>query len=161
MILVLDSSPLITLSKINQLPLLHELAQETFLHPAVYEEVFTPDKTGLKPQVVEQARWLVTRSVQNFSLVKQLTKRLGKGEAEAIVLAKEIPGSVVVIDDALGRKTALEQGVPVVGLLGLFVHAKELRIIPGIHSLLLQIQQAGFYLDTRLVDTLLKECGEG
>ncbi len=158
--LVLDSSPLITLSKINQLPLLHESAQETFLPPAVYEEVFTPDTTGPKPQVVEQARWLVTRSVQNFSLVKQLTKRLGKGEAEAIVLAKEIPGSMVVIDDALGRKTALEQGVPVVGLLGLFVHAKKLRMIPGIHSLLLQIQQAGFCLDTRLVNTVLKECGE-
>lgn len=55
----------------------------------MYEEVFTPDTTGPKPQVVEQARWLVTRSVQNFSLVKQLTKRLGKGEAEAIVLEKK------------------------------------------------------------------------
>lgn len=160
MILVLDASPIITLSKIDQLTLVPRLAEDVWFPTAGYEEVFAHDPKKAAVLRVDPPPWLRQRAVHDHDMVQHLRKRLGKGEAEAIALAKETPGSVVVLDDALGRKTAHEQNVPVVGVVGLFVYAKKIRMLAAIEPLLLHIREAGFYLDNRLLDAILKEVGE-
>ena len=93
-------------------------------------------------------------------MVSRLQGRLGKGEAEAIVLTKETPGSIVVLDDATARRIAKEEGVEVVGLIGLMVLAKRQGIVPTIQPILFDMKDNGFYLSESLVQIALKAAGE-
>src|SRR5437867_3175974 len=107
------------------------------------------------------AQWIVRHQVQDQDAVLRLRGRLGRGEAEAIVLAKELRADYVVLDDATARRIAEAEGCLVLGLLGLLVHAKERGLIPAVKSVLDRILAAGFYLDDELYRAILKSSREG
>ena len=47
------------------------------------------------------------------------------GEAEAIALATELPHSLLLLDDADGRETALQLGLDFTGTVGVLLRAKR------------------------------------
>lgn len=110
MILVVDASPLITLARIGSLELLHRLASQVVMPEAVYHECVT--RAQGRPGSIElaQAGWVIRRQVKNKGKVMQLQARVGRGEAEAIVLAQEIHADAVVLDDATARRIAEGEG---------------------------------------------------
>ena len=80
-----------------------------------------------------------------------------RGEAEAIALAEELHADHLLIDERKGRRLAQQQGVPVVGLLGVILMAKRARLIPSARSLLNRLdEEAGIYLTDNLKDAALK-----
>ncbi len=85
---------------------------------------------------------------------------LREGETEAIVLAKELPDSIVVLDDALARRVAREEKVPVVGTVGLLIHAKHRGLLSSIKPILQDLKQASFYLDQSLINLVLQKTDE-
>jgi predicted nucleic acid-binding protein len=159
-ILVLDSSSLITLSRTGDLKLLQQLADTVHVPQAVYDEVVgaVADQPG--GRAVELAQWIVRHQVRDQDAVVRLRGRLGRGEAEAIILAKELLADAVVLDDATARRTAKAEGCHVLGLLGLVVHAKERGLIPAVKPVLDRILAAGFYLDDELYRAILKSSRE-
>lgn len=90
MTVVLDSSALITLARIGRLELLHQIADVIHVPAAVFEEVV--QKGAGRPGSVEvaQAGWILRRDVRDVTSVERLCARVGRGEAEAIVLAREL-----------------------------------------------------------------------
>ncbi|MEX2491291.1 MAG: DUF3368 domain-containing protein [Nitrospirales bacterium] len=68
------------------------------------------------------------------------------------MLANELPGSMVVLDDAFARRVAREEKVPVVGTVGLLIHAKHKGLVSSIKPILQALKQAGFYFDQPLID---------
>lgn len=88
MILVLDSSARITLTRIGNLDLLQQLAETVHVPQAVYDEVVCAGVDQPGRRAVESAQWIVRHQVQDRDAVVRLRGRLGRGEAEAIVLAK-------------------------------------------------------------------------
>ncbi len=157
MILVLDSSALITLSRIDNLELLHQLAGTVHVPQAVYDEVVP---TGQGERKVEQAQWLVRHQVKERNAVERLSGRLGRGEAEAIVLARQLNADFVILDDATARRIAENEGCRVLGLLGLLIHAKERGLVPAVRPILDRIISVGFYIDDALYRTVLRASGE-
>ena len=86
---------------------------------------------------------------------------MDRGEAGAIALAGELHADHLLIDERKGRRLAQQQGVPVVGLLGVVLMAKRAGFIPSARSLLNRLdQEAGIYLTDDLKDTALKTLGE-
>ena len=160
MILALDSSPLITLARIDRLSLLQTLAQELFVPEAVFEEVMTLGRERPDTTMILQAAWLIRKPVRDRVIVSRLRGRLGRGEAEAIALAKENPETLVVLDDATARRMAKEEGVHVVGTVGLIILAKGKGIVPTIQPILSDMKDNGFYLDDALVQLALRAAGE-
>ena len=156
MILVLDSSPLITLSRTGDLQLLQQLVDTVHIPQAVYDEVVGAGADQPGGRAVTLAQWIVRHQVRDQEAVVRLRGRLGRGEAEAIVLAKELRADYVVLDDATARRTAEAEGCHVLGLLGLLVHAKEQGLIPAVKPILDRVLAAGFYLDDKLYRALLK-----
>lgn len=68
---------------------------------------------------------------------------------------------LLLIDERTGRRLAQQQGVPVVGLLGVILLAKRARLIPSARSLLDRLdQEAGIYLTDNVKDAALKAVGE-
>jgi predicted nucleic acid-binding protein len=88
--LVLDSSALITLARIRRLDLLRQVAGAIRIPDAVYEEVVQAGQARHGSVEVAHAQWISRHQVKDQGAVARLRGRLGKGEAEAIVLACEL-----------------------------------------------------------------------
>ena len=133
MLVVTDSTALISLDRIGCLDLL----------PAVFPDVMAP------PAVVEEfgrhPAWLTVRSPRDAETTRTVRAQLDAGEAEAIALALEHPGSTVLLDEQRGRAYALALGVPVVGTFGLLIRAKRQGSVPAVRPLLDALVDAGFY----------------
>jgi predicted nucleic acid-binding protein len=159
-ILVLDASAIITLARVGCLNLLRELAEKVYIPEAVYDEVVKSGYGRPGSLEVEQAAWISKQSVYDQSVVVRLEAELGRGEAEAIVLAGELEADFVILDDATARRIAEAEGRKVLGLLGLLIRAKELGIVPVLRPVLNQIVGAGFFIDDALYQSILRRAGE-
>lgn len=161
MILVLNASPLITLARIGSLSLLRPLAEEIIIPDAVYAECVS--RASGRPGSIEiaQADWIIHRAVENRIRVDHLHTRVGLGEAEVIILAREIGSdAIVVLDDATARQIATQEGCRVVGLLGLLVLAKKRGLLQAVRPLLDAMRTSGFFVGSDLYAAILRQVGE-
>lgn len=88
--------------------------------------------------------------------------QIDRGEAEAIVQAKERGVSEVLIDERKGTKTAQEHSLNVKGTLGLLRDLERMRIILQVAPLIAQLRSTprGFWLSDAVVNQVLNEVGE-
>lgn len=118
---VADTSSIILLAKVGRLGLLRELYGEVFVPPAVAAELRgKPDAASQEVEAFIESPGCV-RSPGNILLVERLSASLGTGEAEAIALAAEVPGGLLIMDDAEERRVARGLGLRVTGLLGVLI----------------------------------------
>lgn len=160
MTVVVDSSALITLARIGRLDLLHRITGAIQVPNAVFEEIVQKGAGRAGSAEVAQAQWILRRDVRDVASVERLRARVGRGEAEAIVLAKELGADVLVIDDAAARRLAEADGLRVVGLPGLLIDAKHQGFVREIKPLLDEMLAAGFFLDDSRYQSLLRQVDE-
>src|SRR4030042_1201467 len=106
---VVDSSCLIGLAQINLFKLLKELFSEVYIPDAVYEEVVIKGKGEAGSEDTESAvkdGWIIKKTVNDEVAVNALTTILGKGEAEVIILCKELDLDCALIDARTARDMA-------------------------------------------------------
>lgn len=161
MILVLDGSALIALARIGRLDLLRHLAERVHIPEAVYDEVVTRGQGRPGSTEVAEAHWISRRHVQDRAAAGRLGGRLGRGEAEAIVLARELSADAVILDDATARAIAEAEGQKVRGLLGLLVYGKERGVVDAVKPILDELVATGFFLDESLYRAIVSQVGEG
>jgi len=91
MIIVSNTTPLIGLASIQRFDLLRQLFGEVHIPQAVYDEaVLAGREAGGAKQEVSTAQWIRTVSVQDRLAVEVLLDDMDLGEAETIVLAREL-----------------------------------------------------------------------
>lgn len=161
MIVVSNTTPLIGLASINQFHLLHAILGEIFIPTAVYHEVVTQGREsgGAKQQVTE-ANWIKTIAVQDELAVQLLLDELDRGEAETIVLAKELAADWVVMDEKKGRRKLSQVGLPKIGTIGILVKAKQVGLISQLHPELERLRSQGFSISQSVIDSVLVQVGE-
>jgi len=158
-IIVADSSPLISLAIIEQLELLPQLYRRILIPPKVWDEV-TIQGAGLPgAQAVSQVRWLEIQ-VPEASILEPLSILVDRGEAEAIALARSIPDSMVLLDDAQARRVAERLGVRRIGTLGILRRAKKAGLIGEVKAYIEQLCIHGIYIRPSLIDAVLYDVGE-
>ncbi len=124
---------------------------------AVYEEM-----TGLGYNVsgtieVKTWSWIEKRELKNRLLLAGLENELHWGESETIALAVSLDAERVIIDENPGIKKAISLGLNVIGILGIFLIAKQTRLITNIQPLIDDlIAKAGFLINQRLYLDVLK-----
>ena len=124
MSIVSNSSPLINLSRIGRLELLHHLYSELTIPRAVWREVVVEGAGKAGADAVKSASWIKNKTVSNKQLVRALQQELDPGESEAIALAVEIGAEFLLMDDHLGRESARHFGLRYTGLIGVLIEAK-------------------------------------
>jgi len=134
--LVCNSSPIISLSMINQLPLLWQIFDEVYIPEEVYKEVVESNKA--KKLGEEQLKEAVATGeiriyhVQNRNFIEQMYGRLHRGELEAIAAAKELEISWVCLDDKLARRLAETMLLKPIGVIGILETAQRMGKITNI-----------------------------
>ncbi len=153
MIVVSDTSPLTALLTVGEADLLVRLFGDVIIPKEVQNEL-ARSHTSLPP-------WIRVEAVKNPTEAARLSKIVDKGEAEAIELAKELHADRLLINERKGRRLAVQEGVPVIGLLGILLLAKRQQLIPSARRLLERLEQeSGMYLAAEVRDQALRSVGE-
>jgi hypothetical protein len=161
MIVISNTSPLINLARIRKIHLLRQLYTEVLIPKAVWQETVVDGAGQAGAEEIQTADWIKVHEVANQPLVTVLRQDLDAGEAEAIVLAVEKNAELLLMDERLGRETAARLGLRVVGLVGVFIAAKEQGLIDKIKPELDALRNiAGFYLDDTLYQRVLRDQSE-
>lgn len=160
---VVDSSVLITLAAGEQFYLLGEFYSTIYVPPEVWKETTASPKT-FGVQEVRQAKtegWLIVQSPHDLARVSALPFNLQPGETEALALALELSGSLLLVDDAQGRKAAAALGIAYTGTLGVLLRAKAEGKIPALRPVLgLLATRTTFWLSPAVESAALKQAGE-
>jgi len=86
-----------------------------------------------------------------MNLFNNLIVNLDSGESEAIVLAKELDADFLLMDEIKGRKIAKEFQIKTIGLIGVLIKAKEMKIIYSVKEILEELRNtAGFWISQNL-----------
>ena len=160
LIAVADASFVIGISLCEQWDILKALVETLIIADKVWEEVVERGEGKPGEKELRQATFVKRQTVSNTSAVTMLMATLDKGEAETLVLATELSVTNVFVDDLRGRKVAQSLGLQTVGVAGFLLFAKKKSKIKAVRPLLLQLQQKGFRLSSRLIDAVLEEAGE-
>jgi predicted nucleic acid-binding protein len=94
------------------------------------------DRLSCANGFVLAADWIELIEPANRCAVESLRAELDAGESEAIVLAQQLRASLLLMDERLGRQTAIRLGLEVTGLLGILAEARKRGHIAACASLL-------------------------
>ena len=103
--------------------------------------------------------WVTVRTPVSAPPTSLITD-LGPGETQVLLLALEMPGAVVVLDDARARRVAELRHIPAIGTLGLLLDAKRAGSISAVKPCLDQLLLRGFRLAAQTRTAVLKLAGE-
>jgi uncharacterized protein len=157
---ICNSTPLIALSSINKLQLLHNLFGEIIIPEKVYSEVVIAGSGKYGSVDVKACPWIRVAKTSNYSLKNILMQLLDEGEAEVIALADEQKAALVIIDERLARKCASVAGFNLIGTLGIIAKSKVQGYIPEARGLIATMLEKGIWFNNALVNRILIELGE-
>lgn len=147
--IVLNTSPIIFLGKINCLHLLEHCASEIIAPQNVVLELGNyslPDFIRVE-----------TLSMVGLSYVKGAIGRLHEGELAAMVLAQELDAGFVILDDLLARQKAQRLGLKVMGTLGLLLLMAKRKLLTNqqVWNYIIDLtQQHGMYLSPKIIEQI-------
>ncbi|MBS3025837.1 MAG: DUF3368 domain-containing protein [Dolichospermum sp. DET50] len=163
MIVVSDTSPLSNLAIVGYLSLLQQIYNRVIIPQGVAEELINAsDEENLIAEVLS-LDWIEVIPAKNLELISILRNNhnLDRGEAEAIALVIELDADELLIDERLGRREATRLGLPITGILGILLVAKQRKLIPTVQPVIdALIIQAGFRVSSQLYAQVLKAANE-
>ena len=131
MIVVSDTTPLISLMKADCLRLLSPLFQEVLIPQSVYLELtanpaFTEEASQIKNSTF--IRVVTVKEQKSVELLRRVSG-LDLGESEAIVFADDVKADVLLMDEAKGRAVAKTMGIYIMGTIGILLFAHEEKLL--------------------------------
>jgi predicted nucleic acid-binding protein len=161
MIVVSNTTPLIGLAVVGQFNLLRYLFGQIMIPEAVFTEavLFGREQGGAK-QEVTHADWIDVVAVQDQLAVEVLLDELDRGEAETIVLARELNADWVLMDEKKGRRKLSEMNLNKVGTVGLLLKGKQAGFLSEIKPHLEVLRQQGFSLSRAVIESALQQANE-
>jgi hypothetical protein len=156
---ICNTSPLQYLHQIGKLDVLPRLVQRVLIPPAVVSELAAGRARALDlpdPSVLD---WIEVRQPAAAPAFPLATD-LGPGEAEVLALGLERRDAVLILDDAVARRTALTLGLNLTGTLGVLIDAKRAGLIANVTSLVDQLQALRFRVAPHTRLAVLKLAGE-
>jgi predicted nucleic acid-binding protein len=152
---IVNTSPLFYLHRIDCLSVLQKLYDEIFVPGAVVAELAEGERAGENVPIVANYPWITVRNVKVPAFIAMIPD-LGRGEAEVLALGSEEVAPLLVIDDALARRIANLQALKFTATAGVLLKAKSEGHIEEVKTMLAKLKTAGFYLHETVVAEILK-----
>jgi len=157
MIIVSNTTPIISLASIGKLGILKALFSQIIIAEAVYQEIKAKESYGYHE--IDQ-KYIQVKAIQGKIYTNLLLSQLDLGEAETIILAKEINADFVIIDEKLGYKIAKNSGLNATRTLSVLLNAKQNGIITEIKPLLDEMISKGRWYSQKVYEQILRRSGE-
>lgn len=159
MIVVSDTTPLISLLKIEHLDLLKKLFGDVLIPQSVYDELTADERFRMEAELLQQKDFIKVQSVKNAESVSVLKRATGldQGESEAIVLTDETNADLLLMDEAKGRAVSSEMGFRIMGTIGILMAAYEEHELTSneVKECVSGLQSAGRHIGQRHYQMLL------
>lgn len=157
MLIIADTTPIISLVKIGLLNLLDGMYGEILLPAAVYDELVCNPAMEKEAEMIKNSPFISVRTVENQLAVTILRKQLnlGAGESEAIILATTLTADLLIIDEKKARGIAKNLGIKITGTLGILVDAKRQNKIQAIKPLLDELIRHNIRISEKLYGDIL------
>ena len=161
MMIVSNTTPLIGLASIQRFGLLRHLFGEVSIAQAVYDEaVIAGHEAGGAKDEVSTADWIKTIRVKDRLAVEVLLDEIDLGEAETIVLARELSADWVLMDEKKGRRKLDQLGLKKIGTVGLLLKARQVGLLSAVRPEVERLRRQGFSLSQTVVDAVIRHAGE-
>ena len=159
MIVVSDTTPLISLLKINRLDLLKKLFGDVLIPQAVFDELTDDERFRLEADQIREKKFIVFKPVNNPESTNILKRATGldQGESEAIVLTDELKADLLLMDEAKGRNISAQMGLRIMGTIGILMAAYEEDELSSdeVRECIAGLQHAGRHIGQRHYQMLL------
>ncbi len=164
MIVVSDTTPLIHFGIIKRLDLLRSMYGKVFITKMVFREAVTEGVALGKPDA-----FLIEREIGKWIKVKDLKGDAGEicskyrihiGEAESILLARELNTDLLLMDERDGRQAARNAGIKVKGTIGVIsdcVNRHLLKAGTAVEILIFfRTNPLKFWIDPGIIDIAIR-----
>lgn len=159
MIVVSDTTPLISFIKIQRLGLLEELFGEIVIPKAVFQELTTDSRFQGEAEQIKTQSFISVKDVNSMESVNLLKRATGldQGESEAIILTDELKAHLLLMDEAKGRAVSGQMGLRIMGTIGVLMAAYEEKCLTGaeVRDCIEELQKAGRHIGQRHYQMLL------
>jgi hypothetical protein len=153
MVVISDTTAITTLLKAGMEGLLPELFENVSIPQAVWDELLAFHS--------QLPNFVLLRAIGRADRRLPETASLGRGEAEAITLAKEINADLLLTDDLKARSIATSLNIKCTGLLGLLIRAKQRGRISSVREAMGGLEaRGGLYLSDAVKAEALRLAGE-
>lgn len=156
---VVNTSPMLYLHQVGELNLLQKLYETVHTPNAVIQELAAGQVQGIDVPTLAEIPWIQDVALPKTDLIPNVTD-LGQGEAEVIAAGLIQPNSLLIIDDALGRKIAALYDLQYTGTLGVLIKSKQLGHIDSLQPIIKKLKSLGMWLSDALVLQVLQSVGE-
>ncbi|MCM1327430.1 MAG: DUF3368 domain-containing protein [Bacteroidales bacterium] len=160
MIVISDTTPIISLMKAGQLELLHELFGIVYIPKAVYQELTENEIFLEEIRIIQECEFLYVDEVDNAKSVVILRNFTGldAGESEAIILADEKHSDVLLMDEHKGRQVAKKLGITIVGTIGILAQAFDEGLLTkeDVEECIGRLKESGIRISEKLYQSLRK-----
>ena len=161
MIVVSDTTPLISLLKICKLDLLEKLFGEVLIPQAVFDELTIDARFQSEADQIKKEKFIIVKSVKNPESANILKRATGldQGESEAIVLTDEMKADLLLMDEAKGRNVSSQMGIKIMGTIGIIMAAYEEKFLTSdeVKECVYGLQRAGRHIGQRHYQMLLNK----
>lgn len=158
MIVVVDSSSLISLARIGKLDILKDMFDKIYIPQDVFEEVVTTGRNRPGSKEIEDAIWIEKREMKGRKTIESLAREsnLSRGELATIMLAKELNADLIILDEKRARKVAEFANVNVMGTAGVLEQAYQKGMISNLKEVLDELKESGFRLSEKVYYEILR-----
>lgn len=164
MIVVSDTTPLISLLKIDRIDLLEILFGQILIPQAVFDELTADVRFQLEADQIRRKRFIIIKAVRNPESADILKRATGldQGESEAIILADELKADILMMDEAKGRTVSFQMGFRVMGTIGVLMAGYEQHELTAeeVRICVKGLQRAGRHISQKHYQMLLDKLNE-
>ena len=163
MIVVSDTTPIISLLKAQQLQLLQRLYGTVLVPDAVYRELTENLSFAEEAKIVRKADFLSVAAVENVKSVNILRSVTGldAGESEALIMYDERNADILLMDERKGRMVAKQLDVRYIGTAGvlLLAYDKDMVSAEEVKACVDVMLANGIRLDRKICNIMMKHVG--
>ncbi len=131
MIIISDTTPIISLLKADQLELLQKLYQTVLVPRVVYRELTENPVYIKEAEIIKNVEFLSVGAIENIKSVNVLRSVTGldEGESEALIMYDEQNADLLLMDEHKGRSVAKQLKVRHIGTAGILMLAYDKGMI--------------------------------
>lgn len=159
MIVISDTTPLISLLKINRLDLLQQLFGSVQIPKGVFAELTDNPKYLAEADIIKKTPFIyvVNKIDEGYVTLLRRSAGLDLGESEAIFLSDNGKADLLLMDEVRGREVATRMGIKIMGTIGILGIAYQDSIITKeeIKQSIEILRDSGRHISERLYEQLL------